>query len=252
MHPQYTCRYCGVLFVPHSPYNAKGCAHRRLVEPTTATCRQCGREFSRVLESSDGGTHCSRRCAAKTANQASLAVPKATAVLDERECVRCGGRFTLIKASSRKRYCSHRCYLGRTGKAHAGWKPKITLTCEGCQCQFQTHPFQEERRRYCSRACKHQAQRHNLDTHVRRTHVRYAEWRSAVLDRDAWACQHCGQSAGIKLHAHHIAPWASNPDLRFEVSNGLTLCWPCHTQEHRRLRRLANLLKPARQLTMHL
>jgi 5-methylcytosine-specific restriction endonuclease McrA len=30
------------------------------------------------------------------------------------------------------------------------------------------------------------------------------------------------------LEADHIKPWAYFPSLRFELSNGRTLCRPCH------------------------
>ncbi len=45
-------------------------------------------------------------------------------------------------------------------------------------------------------------------------------------------CQDCGDSRGGNLVAHHIKAFASYPDLRFEVSNGLTLCKSCHAKRH--------------------
>ena len=33
---------------------------------------------------------------------------------------------------------------------------------------------------------------------------------------------------GIKLHADHIKPYANYPELRLEITNGRTLCVPCH------------------------
>jgi 5-methylcytosine-specific restriction endonuclease McrA len=34
------------------------------------------------------------------------------------------------------------------------------------------------------------------------------------------------------MHAHHIKPYQTHPELRFEVSNGETLCYRCHWAEH--------------------
>jgi hypothetical protein len=59
----------------------------------------------------------------------------------------------------------------------------------------------------------------------------YSAWRKAVLRRDAFTCQTCGQVGG-KLEAHHIKHWASHPEYRFDVDNGLTLCKKCHYDEH--------------------
>ena len=56
----------------------------------------------------------------------------------------------------------------------------------------------------------------------------YRLWREAVFKRDNYRCVMCGD-AGI-LHADHIKPYAKYPDLRYTVSNGRTLCVPCHKQ----------------------
>jgi len=55
----------------------------------------------------------------------------------------------------------------------------------------------------------------------------FREWREAVFVRDNWTCAFCGQR-GRKLHPDHIKPFAEYPELRFDVSNGRTLCIPCH------------------------
>ena len=54
-----------------------------------------------------------------------------------------------------------------------------------------------------------------------------AKWRLNVFERDDFTCQKCGLR-GIELEAHHIKPFATFPDLRFEVSNGATVCKECH------------------------
>ena len=56
------------------------------------------------------------------------------------------------------------------------------------------------------------------------------EWRISVFSRDSHTCLMCRKRGGA-LHAHHVRPFASHPDLRVEVSNGATLCAePCHKQ----------------------
>lgn len=58
---------------------------------------------------------------------------------------------------------------------------------------------------------------------------KFREWRKAVLERDKNQCVIC-KVKEIKLCADHIKQFAFYPELRFEVSNGRTLCYPCHEQ----------------------
>jgi hypothetical protein len=55
----------------------------------------------------------------------------------------------------------------------------------------------------------------------------YKQWRMAVFLRDNFTCQFCG-IRGTYLEAHHIKQWAYHPDLRFDINNGVTLCYDCH------------------------
>ena len=65
------------------------------------------------------------------------------------------------------------------------------------------------------------------ERHLLMGQIEYKEWRSKVFQRDNWTCQTC-QTRGVYLEAHHIKPWAKFPEFRYEVSNGVTLCLPCH------------------------
>ncbi len=56
-------------------------------------------------------------------------------------------------------------------------------------------------------------------------------WRKMVFSRDNYTCQECGQRGG-KLCAHHLKSFKNFPELRFEVSNGQTLCYSCHGKTH--------------------
>lgn len=55
-------------------------------------------------------------------------------------------------------------------------------------------------------------------------------WSKEVRDRDENRCRKCG-STGI-LHAHHIQPKGQFPELALEITNGVTLCIPCHAETH--------------------
>lgn len=54
----------------------------------------------------------------------------------------------------------------------------------------------------------------------------YQKWRWNVFIRDNFSCVKCKN--GGYLNADHIKPFALFPKLRFEVSNGQTLCIDCH------------------------
>lgn len=63
---------------------------------------------------------------------------------------------------------------------------------------------------------------------------KYRQWRIQVLKRDSHTCQHCGSLN--KLQAHHIKTFSTHESLRYEVSNGLTLCEKCHRTEHKKIK----------------
>lgn len=57
----------------------------------------------------------------------------------------------------------------------------------------------------------------------------YRLWRILVIRRDK-VCQCCGSNKDRQ--AHHIEDGSHNPDVRFDVDNGITLCRGCHSQFH--------------------
>ena len=72
-----------------------------------------------------------------------------------------------------------------------------------------------------------------INNTIRRS-LQYRLWREAVFRRDDWTCQACGVKSGqgkkVILHADHIKPFAYYPELRFEITNGRTLCRSCHAK----------------------
>jgi 5-methylcytosine-specific restriction endonuclease McrA len=58
--------------------------------------------------------------------------------------------------------------------------------------------------------------------------VEYKLWRESVFKRDNYTCVECGDKKGGNLEADHIKPFAAYPELRFDITNGRTLCVSCH------------------------
>jgi hypothetical protein len=55
-------------------------------------------------------------------------------------------------------------------------------------------------------------------------------WRKMIYKRDNYSCQRCGSNN--KLQAHHIKKFIDYPELRYDISNGITLCKLCHENLH--------------------
>ncbi len=58
------------------------------------------------------------------------------------------------------------------------------------------------------------------------------KWRSIVLERDKRQCQTCGSKE--HLHVHHIKSFKKNPERRWDINNGITVCVFCHEKIHSR------------------
>lgn len=60
----------------------------------------------------------------------------------------------------------------------------------------------------------------------------YKEWRKSVFKRDNYICQCCGDRSGLGhsviLQAHHIENFSSAINKRYNLDNGITLCYNCH------------------------
>lgn len=69
---------------------------------------------------------------------------------------------------------------------------------------------------------------HNFEA---RRSAKYRKWKQEVLTRDNYKCKKCGSDK--KLHAHHIKSFSDNKELRYELSNGITLCDKCHKEVHK-------------------
>lgn len=65
------------------------------------------------------------------------------------------------------------------------------------------------------------------------------EWSKNVKTRDGWKCRIADENCEGRLEAHHILPWSSFPELRYEVKNGITLCHHHHPRRREDVEKLS-------------
>lgn len=134
---------------------------------------------------------------------------------------------------------------------------KKEIVCP-CGNKFQTwvHRLKDGRGKYCSRGCmylyrpakqggkysitspnkgwfkKGRIPHNKKDEPMSHEHKKirqsskYRTWRNEVLLRDDYKCVVCGSTD--ELNVDHIRPFSKFINLRFDVSNGRTLCLECH------------------------
>jgi len=163
----------------------------------TLTCKNCNKTFQITISPSQVGTSRGRYCSLPCKHAGVSKMRRAKRL--SRDCLMCGISFQYPKASAPLRYCSNICRQKdhanianfAKGKRHGNWKG-------------------------------------GLETfhHKIRTSPANYQWRKAVLNRDNHACVDCGSTE--RLEVDHIKRFADFPELRFDVSNGRTLCNPCH------------------------
>ena len=155
--------------------------------------------------------------------------------LEQRQCFGCEQWFQPRMSDSKT--CSRKCmglYFKRL------FNKKIGKVCEECGELFEVHLFRAEEAKFCNKSCygesltrkigkQHPSWKGGITPQnmLIRSSRKYKNWRKSVFERDNYTCQFCG-IRGIEIHADHIKPFAYFPELRLELSNGRTLCVPCH------------------------
>jgi 5-methylcytosine-specific restriction endonuclease McrA len=107
---------------------------------------------------------------------------------------------------------------------------------------------------FCSGACwyqHNQREQHYLwggGQHAR-LNPNGRAWRAAVIKRDRNRCRICLEAG--KLEVHHIHPFRSHPEKRWDVNNGVALCRRCHKMIGRREMEYAATLTGVAQIPLH-
>jgi 5-methylcytosine-specific restriction endonuclease McrA len=75
----------------------------------------------------------------------------------------------------------------------------------------------------------------------------YEKYRKDVLKRDKFKCRMPNCKNKTNLQVHHIKKWSNASALRYELSNGITLCRQCHAsiknKEHHYESLFRNIIK---------
>lgn len=169
-------------------------------------------------------------------------------------CAVCNSEFNVVPARlPTAKFCSYACAgewrkTSMLGAANPKWKGGISepvKTCPECKKEFQhngtTPKGVWEKRKFCSKECadvggfRYTGEANwkwNPDPDKKRHRgTLHRKWSEAVLSRDKCTCQNCGTD-NVEMHAHHILSYFENPALRYDIANGITLCYKCHWAEH--------------------
>jgi len=172
------------------------------------------------------------------------------------KCDNCGKKFNIKKSRRNKHnFCSLKCFGEYRHK-----KGIIKVECSWCGKEFNKANTQIGKHNFCSRECfgnwqskfligengyNWQGGISTLNDTIRSS-KKMIEWRIAVLKRDNFACQHCGDRVGGNLEAHHkkqLSTIIKDNNIKtiydaikckelWNIDNGITLCKKCHMIEH--------------------
>lgn len=122
-----------------------------------------------------------------------------------RKCKKCENVFYVSPCHFKIIY---HCSISCSKKGHKGyWTGKKRLSMTG-----EKHPYWIK-----DRSKLKADERHQLGYQL-------AVWSKKIKIRDKWKCRIANEECAGRLEAHHILGWTSNPELRFNINNGITLC----------------------------
>ena len=149
----------------------------------------------------------------------------------KKECNLCSKVYIIaLYRKDTSKFCSRLC-LGKSkvGKKHSDKHiEKISKSCAG-RVNSPSHRLNisDSKKGEKSHFWKGGVTPENLKI---RMSAKYKDWRTSIFKRDNWTCIWCGIKGCRKtpINADHIKPFSKFPELRFDLSNGRTLCVPCH------------------------
>lgn len=133
-----------------------------------------------------------------------------------KKCISCNNVFYIPPSQKHVKYCSQKCYHNNTNHNHSLGKTwKLSEETKLKQSLWQRGE-----------------NNHNWKGGITdpRKSKEHKAWMRKVKKRDNNLCQICNNKG---VHTHHLYSYNKYVELRFEVSNGITLCNNCHECFHK-------------------
>lgn len=210
-------------------------------EKVEKPCIVCGNVFHVPNCRKDTAKTCSDEC--RKAYQKGAGNPNWKGGLVACKCLHCGKEFQVKPGlADKQKYCSYDCRFSgfkmKSGEENPNWNGEVERQkeCKNCGKLFdwagqRLRTWQS--RVFCGKACASIGQaRKGAVKEVPKFGTLIRSWANLVIARDNGVCQSCGATGG-DIHAHHIKSFEEFPELRFDLSNGKTLCGTCHSALHR-------------------
>lgn len=177
------------------------------------------------------------------------------------KCSYCNQEFDKkIGEVNRSKTGRHFCCRGHYDLYREASNP-TSYKCAECGDEFEKSPTLRDKREnhFCGRDCYATWRHKNLtrennpnwqggSTNSLRYKIRNSwegqKWRKAIIERDEYQCQHCGEAEHLDIH--HIKEFADimkenniqsmeegiQCEELWNINNGITLCVHCHAEEH--------------------
>jgi hypothetical protein len=220
----------------------KQCRNMRRKKTHKKTCLNCGSKFFSAKKNT---VYCSHECHGATR------IKKVTV-----NCSYCGKEKDIVPSLHKRLenfYCNQDCRTNHLktlmeGENNPNYN-RINVNCSGCNMEMLIEPFRVKHHKY--QFCSFECYKNNIGQFFEgennplwngslsskeriklRALTEYRHWRKEVYERDNYTCQCCSDNSSGNLNAHHLYSWDKNPEIRFDVNNGITLCKTCHKAFH--------------------